>query len=550
MAQMDGGELVARTLKQEGIECIFTLCGGHVMNIYNGCLDQGIRVVDVRHEQAAGHAAEGWSRVTRRPGVAVVTAGPGVTDAVTAVANAYQNRSPLVLIGGAAPLAQSQMGGLQEMEQVDLMKPITKWSGTVYHTNRIPEYLQMCFRIAMSGRYGPCFLEMPADVLFGRVEEGDAPIPQSYRTEGRVQGDGRLVAEAAALLDRAERPVVMAGSQVYWSGAADALRRLIERLGAPAYLNAMGRGSIRQDHPLFFSRTRRAALGEADAVLVIGTPLDFRLRFGRAFSEGSKIIQVDVDPTEIGRNRPFDIGIEGDAGAVLEQMLAELGDPPRAGRDGGAWVKGLREKEGQVWEMRQQWLHSDAVPIHPLRLCQEMAAFVDDDTLVVGDGGDIVNLAAQVLPINHPGQWFDPGPMGTLGVGTGFSMAAKIACPEKKVLMVNGDGTFGLNGFEFDTFVRHNLPVVSVVGNDRQWGQITVGQVQMYGRERAVASILGDNARYDRVVDALGGHGEFVTEPAQIRPAVERAFASGKPACVNVITDPEPPGVRGGYEFM
>jgi acetolactate synthase-1/2/3 large subunit len=436
------------------------------------------------------------------------------------------------------------------MEQVDIMKPITKWAGTVYHTQRIPEYLQMCFRIAMAGRYGPCFLEMPADVLFGRVEEGDAPIPQSYRTEGRVQGDGRLVAQAADLLDKAERPVVMAGSQVYWSDAADALRRLIERLGVPVYLNAMGRGSIRQDHPLFFSRTRRAALSEADVVLVIGTPLDFRLRFGRAFSDQSKIIQVDVDPTEIGRNRPFDIGIEGDAGAVLEQMLAELGDPPAADRERGAWVKGLREKEDQVWEMRQQWLRSDAVPIHPLRLCHEMAAFVDDDTLVVGDGGDIVNLAAQVLPINHPGQWFDPGPMGTLGVGTGFSMAAKIARPEKKVLMVNGDGTFGLNGFEFDTFVRHNLPVVSVVGNDRQWGQITVGQVQMYGRERAVASILGDNARYDRVVEALGGHGEFVTEPAQIRPAIERAFASGKPACVNVITDPEPPGVQGGYEFM
>jgi acetolactate synthase-1/2/3 large subunit len=550
MAQIDGGEMVARTLKQEGIDCIFTLCGGHVMNIYNGCLNQGIRVVDVRHEQAAGHAAEGWSRVTRRPGVAVVTAGPGVTDAVTAVANAYQNRSPLVLIAGAAPLSQWQMGGLQEMEQVDLMKPITKWAGTVHQTRRIPEYLQMCFRIAMTGRYGPCFLEIPSDVLFGRLEEGEIAIAESYRSEGRVQGDQRLVAQATALLDKAERPVVMAGSQVYWSDAADALRQLIERLRSPVYLNAMGRGSIRQEHPLFFSRTRRAALSEADVVLVIGTPLDFRLRFGRAFSDQSKIIQVDVDPTEIGRNRPFDIGIEGDAGAVLKQMLDELGDPPAADHETGGWVKGLREKEDQVREMRQQWLHSDAIPIHPLRLCHEMAGFVDDDTLVVGDGGDIVNLAAQILPINHPGQWFDPGPMGTLGVGTGFCMAAKIARPEKKILMVNGDGSFGLNGFEFDTFVRHNLPVVSVVGNDRQWGQITVGQVKMYGRERAVASVLGDNAHYERVVEALGGHGEFVTEPAQIRPAIERAFASGKPACVNVITDPEPPGVHGGYEFM
>lgn len=547
MAQIDGGELVARTLKKEGIECIFTLCGGHIMNIYNGCLDNDIRVIDVRHEQAAGHAAEGWSRVTRRPGVAVVTAGPGVTDVVTAVANAYQNRSPLVVIGGRSPLSQFEMGSLQEMEQVDLMQPITKWSGCCYQTGRIPEYLQKCFRIAMTGRYGPCFLEVPTDVLFGRVEESEAPVAESYRTEGRVRGDEALVAEAAAVLDKAERPVVMAGSQVYWSDAADALRRLIERLGAPVYLNAMGRGSIRQDHPLFLSRTRRAALSEADVVLVIGTPLDFRLRFGRSLSDASKIIQVDVDPQEIGRNRPFDIGIEGDAGAVLDQMLAELGD---GRRDGGAWVKGLREKEDQIREMRGQWLRSDAVPIHPLRLCHEMVPFVDDDTLVVGDGGDIVNLAAQILPINHPGQWFDPGPMGTLGVGTGFCMAAKAARPDKKILMVNGDGTFGLNGFEFDTLVRHDLPVVSVVGNDRQWGQIRVGQVKAYGHERAVASALADNARYDRVVEALGGHGEFVTEPKQIRPAIERAFASGKPACVNVVTDPEPPGVHGGYEFM
>jgi acetolactate synthase-1/2/3 large subunit len=256
---------------------------------------------------------------------------------------------------------------------------------------------------------------------------------------------------------------------------------------------------------------------------------------------------IDTDPQEIGRNRGVDVGIEGDTKMVLQQLMAEL---EGVRREPGSWVGGLRETEEKVKELRQQWFRSDAVPIHPLRLCYEMAQFVDDDTIVVGDGGDIVSNAAQILPINNPGQWFDPGPLGTLGVGTGFCMGIHTSRPDKRIMMVNGDGTFGLNGFEFDTFVRFNMPVVSIVGNDRQWGQITVGLVRAYGRERAGPTILADNARYDKVVEALGGHGEFVTEPAQIRPAIERAFASGKPACVNVILDQMPPGVEGGYEFL
>jgi acetolactate synthase-1/2/3 large subunit len=407
--------------------------------------------------------------------------------------------------------------------------------------------MAMAFRHALTGRYGPVFLEIPADVLFRRVEESEVPFPQSYRPQGRVQADPRVVREAAQVLAKAQQPLIMGGSAVYWSAAHDRLRELAERLQAPVYLNAMGRGSLPQDHPLFFSRTRRGALANADAIFIIGTPLDFRLAYGKRFSAEAKLVQLDIDPTELGRNRDVDVLVEGDAGAVLDQLLAELGD----GRSEHAqWLKMLRDEETKTWAERQEFLNSDAVPIHPLRLCKEMAQFVDEDTIVIGDGGDIVNLAAQVLPINLPGQWYDPGPMGTLGVGTGFAMAVKTAFPQKKVLLVNGDGAFGLNGFEFDTFVRFGMPIVSVVGNDRQWGQIIVGQRAMYGRERVVASLLGDNARYDRVVEALGGHGEFVERPQDIRPALERAFASGKPACVNVITDPEPPGVRGGYQFM
>jgi len=548
MAQIDGGDLVARMLKREGIDTIFTLSGGHVQNIYDGCLDEGIRVIDTRHEQVAGHAAEGYSRLTRKCGVAVVTAGPGVTDTVTAVATAYQNASPLLVIGGAAPLNTSLMGALQEIPgTVEMMRPITKWSATVPFTRRIPDYLAQAFRVALTGRYGPVFLEIPSDILFGRLEESEAPLPTGYRTEGRTNGDPRLIAQAAQLLAAAERPAVMGGTGVYWADAGAALQELAEKVQAPIYLNDMGRGTVAQDHPQFMSRTRRTAFGEADVVLFAGTMMDFRLRYGRSINPEAKVIAIDIDPNELGRNREIDVGIEGDPRSALQQITAELSG--RTMRHDG-WLAKLRDGETKVVELRQRWLHADKTPIHPLRLCNEMAKFVDDETIVVGDGGDIVATASQVLPVNHPGQFMGPGPLGTLGVGTGFCIAAKAVHPARKVLMVNGDGSFGLNGFDFDTLVRFNMPVVAVVGNDRQWGQIIVGQEKMYGEDRIVATRLGDNARYDRVVEALGGHGEFVTEPDQIFPAIERAFASGKPACVNVIIDQKPEGVSGGYEFL
>ena len=548
MAQIDGGDLVARMLKREGIDAIFTLSGGHVQNIYDGCIDEGIRVIDTRHEQVAGHAAEGYSRLTRKCGVAVVTAGPGVTDTVTAVATAYQNASPMLVIGGAAPLRTSLMGALQEIPgTVEMMRPITKWAATIPFTDRIPDYLAQAFRTALTGRYGPVFLEIPSDILFGRLEEEKVQLPEAYRTEGRTQGDAALIKRAAEALANAERPALMGGTGVYWADAGDALRELAEKVQAPVYLNDMGRGTISQEHPQFMSRTRRTAFGEADVILFAGTMIDFRLRYGRSINPAAKVISLDIDPQELGRNRGIDVAIEGDPRTSLQQITAEIGDRKI---EHGDWLQKLRDGETKVLELRQKWLHSDADPIHPLRLCNEMAKFVDDETTVVGDGGDIVGLSSQVLPVNRPGQFMGPGPLGTLGVGTGFCIASKTVDPKRKVLMVNGDGSFGLNGFDFDTLVRFNMPVVAVVGNDRQWGQILVGQEKMYGEERVVATRLGDNARYDKVVEALGGHGEFVTAPDGIFPAIERAFASGKPACVNVIIDQKPEGVSGGYEFL
>jgi acetolactate synthase-1/2/3 large subunit len=547
MAMVDGGDLVVRAIKQEGVDTIFTLCGGHVQAIYDACLDENVKVIDVRHEQVAGHAAEGWSRATRRCGVGVVTAGPGVTDCVTAIANAWHNKSPVLIIGGRSPLSRFEMGSLQDMDHTEMLKPITKWAKCVHETKRIPEFISMGFRAAMTGRQGPAFLEIPTDVLFMKVEESEVFFPQSYRPEGRVYPDPKIVREAAEALRNAERPVIMAGSAVYWSEGHEELRQLAELTRAPVYLNAMGRGSLSQDHELFFNRSRRNALTRADAILVIGTPLDFRLAYGKRFNPEAKTVQIDTDPAELGRNRDIDIPIEADARACMEALVGELAGLKA---DHEAWLGELREAENKTRAQMEEWMASDRTPIHPFRLCAEMANFVDENTIVVGDGGDIVSHASKILPVNQPGQWYDPGPFGTLGVGTGFCMAIHSVYPNKRILMVNGDGAFGLNGFDFDTFVRFNIPVVSVVGNDRQWGQIIVGQKAMYGKDRIIASELGDNCRYDKVVEGMGGHGEYVTDPNEIRPAIERAFASGKPACVNVIMDKEPPGIMGGYEFM
>ncbi len=531
-----GGQLVARALKAEGIEAIFTLCGGHIIDIYDGCLNEGIRIVDVRHEQSAAHAADAWTRLTGIPGCAVVTAGPGLTDTVTAVANAWRAQTPMLVLGGQGPLVQAHMGALQELDHVGLLKPIAKFATTVYHTHRIAEIIGMAFRQAYSGRPGPSFVEIPADVLFAPVEESAVPPTGKYRSAGKVYGDVRLVEEAARLLAGAERPAVMAGSQVWHCRGADELESFARAASVPVYLNGSARGALPPSHPLLFVRSRRDALSKADVILVLGTPFDFRLGYGRRLAPDAKVIQVDLDYGELGHNRGVDVGITGDAAAVLSQLTSALGKAP-AGRT-KAWLDHLRGAEQKALEKDMPFLNSDAVPVHPLRLAKEINDFLTEDTIFIGDGGDVVTFSASVIQTRRPGQWLDPGPLGTLGVGMPFAIAAKVAFPNKEAFILFGDGAFGLNGFEFDTAVRFNLPVVSVVGNNAAWNQIRCGQIARYGEARGdVANVLAPT-RYDRVVEALGGHGEHVTEPKDIRPALERARASGRPACVNVMVDP------------
>jgi acetolactate synthase-1/2/3 large subunit len=537
MTDLNGGHLVARTLRQAGVGHLFTLCGGHILPIYDGCITEGVQIVDMRHEQACAHAADAYARLTRGIGVALVTAGPGVTDAVTGIANAHSARSPVLLIGGAAPLGLRGLGSLQEVEQVDLLRPITKGSWTVSETRQIPEVLTTAIRHALTGRPGPVFVEIPVDLLMTVVEDRLAPIPTAYAHRRPTAPDGDSVRDLAALLARAERPVVMAGSGVYWDDAAPALEALADRVGLPVFMNGAGRGSLPHDHPQAFAQARGFALGQADVVLVLGTPLDFRLGYGRppSFAEGAEVAMVDCDPTELGRNRPLALGLASHIGLTL-QMLAEA-LPRGVGARWAPWLAALRKKEDELQAQLYAERLSDAAPISHYRLGHEIAAVVDRDTTVVGDGGDVVGCASKIVALARPGQWLDPGPFGCLGVGPSFAIAAKLLRPAERVLLIAGDGAFGLNGMEMETAVRFGLPMTVVIGNDGGWGQIRNPQLSFFGAERAVGTSL-PFTRFERMVEALGGKGLYVTEPGQLRPALERALGSGEVYCVNVVLDP------------
>ena len=548
METVTGGHLVARMLRREGIQVAFTLPGLHVAPIYAGCVDEGIRLVDTRHEQAAAHAADAWARLTRGVGVAIVTAGPGVTDAVTGVANAWAASSPLVLLGGAAPTINQGRGALQEMPQTQLFAGITKWSDRIPSPDLVPSFLARAFRLARAGRPGPVFLEIPWDVLSNGADEGLLLAQERYRTDARSPGDPAKLEEALALLGRAERPVLLGGSSVWWDDAVEPLRALAERAGLPVYLNGMGRGCLPPDHPAFFQASRKEALAQADLVLVVGTPLDFRVGYGTepTFAHGAKVVQVDVDAADIGRNRPIEVGIVGDARSVLAALAA--GARPGAAPEG--WRRFLREKEAERAERQRAFEVSDQVPIHHFRLAKaiDTVASRAGDVTFVGDGGNVVAVAAKVLRVPRPGRWLDPGPLGCLGVGAPFGIAAKLLAPERPVCVIQGDGAFGLNGMDYETALRFRLPMVVVVGNDAAWGQILIPQRGLYGEEHAVATRLAPT-RYDRVVEALGGRGEHVERPEDLIPALERAFASGTVACVDVAIDPEAAAAAGAAGY-
>ncbi len=532
-----GGKLAARALKEAGVEVIFTLSGGHIMPLYDGCVDEGIRIVDVRHEQAAVHAADAWARC--RPGsigVAAITAGPGVTDGVTGIANAWRANSPILVIGGQGPFENLRRGSLQEMDHIGVVKPITKYADAIYQTHRIPEYIELAVRHAVSGIPGPAYLEIPMDVFMADVPEEQTPkIPRIRTRAPRLSPDRAEVREAVELLKTAERPMLMAGTSVKWSQASAPLNQFLNETKIPGYTNGMGRGTIPPDSPQFLNRSRRDALEKIDLIILAGTLLDFRMRFGQTIPADAKIIQLDMDATLIGQNRQTDVALVGNLANSFELLIEEIKNQSLE-LDFSSWRDQLRAIEVEAEKKIEAALNSDETPIDPQRMCREVRDWLAtlEDPIVIGDGGDIVATAAKILPVAREGAWMDPGPLGTLGVGMPFALATQLANPDKPVVIVYGDGSFGLNGFEFDTAVRFGLPIIGIVGNDGAWGQMMRPQGAIYGWDRLQATLL-NFTRYDKVVEALGGHGEFCESPEEIRPALDRARASGKPALINVV---------------
>ena len=547
MGQVTGAQLLVRALKREGIDRLFSLCGDHLNATYIACAEAGVAIVDVRHESAAVHMADGYARVTGRPAVSLVTGGPGHTNSITGIATAAHAGSPVIAISGGADQSGVDRNSFQEMDQVGIVRPLVKWARQVPEASRIPEYVATAFREAMAGRPGPVHLTVPVDVTLARVDEAAVPMPSpaAYRVDRGPQGDHDLVRQTAAILREACRPVVIAGGGARWMRDTGALRRFVEAAGIPVFTISLGRGVIGDDHPLCFGYPDQILNGtareipKADAVLVVGKRIDFRLGFGgpRFFDPAARIIQVDVDPGELGRNRAVSVAIHGEAGAVLAQMAAEM---ERGGpwKDGG-WAGELRKAQAAWRAVLEKGERSDEVPIHPLRLCREIREALTPETIVAIDGGNWQQWARAALPARGAGRWLRLGNLGTVGAALPMGVAAKLARPESPVVVVMGDGGMGFYNWELHTALRHGAPIVVVVGNDQGWGMERDIQAGIYGSDKVIGCDLG-LVRYDKVAEAMGAHAEFAEKPAEIAPALRRALEAGRPALLNVIIQDVP----------
>ena len=542
---ISGGRLVAKALKAEGVDTIFTLCGGHIIDIYDGCIDEGIRIVDVRHEQVAAHAADAYARQTGRLGCVVTTAGPGCTNAMTGIATAFRSESPVLHIGGQGALNQHKMGSLQDLPHVDMMAPITKFAAGVRSTERIADMISMAARECFSGAPGPAYLEIPRDTLDREVELSQAVLPESghYRGSTRSVGDLADIERLADILVAAKRPAILLGTQV-WSGRAhEEAVNLVRQLNVPAYFNGAARGILPPGDTHHFHRTRRDAFNQADVIIIVGTPFDFRMGYGKRLRSEATVVQIDMDYRTVGKNRDVSLGLVGHPGAILHAVL----EATTGRKDNGAgarevWLDELRTLEAQKTEKLMPQFLSDKSPISPYRVAWELNEFLTEDTVYIGDGGDVVTISAQAVQPRAPGNWMDPGALGSLGIGTGFAMATKMVHPNKEVLCYYGDGSFGMTAFDMETANRFDAPYIAVIGNNSAMNQIRFGQITKYGEQRGgVGNLLGD-VPFSKFAEMLGGYGEEVTEAREIAPALQRAReavrSSGKSAVINVWVDP------------
>lgn len=542
--EMHGGELVVRQLQKEGVNTVFGLVGGHIAHVHEAADRLGLRILDVRHEAAAAHMAEAHGRLERVPGVCLVTAGPGFTNALTGVQNAYMACSPMVVLSGRAGISQEQRLALQDMNQIDIIRPMTQWAATVHQMHRIPEYISMAFRHALHGRPGPTYLEIPFELLVGSVPAVDVPFPDNNRNLRPMACDEGAVEEALELLSRAERPVIVAGSGAYYARAGRALRELIGRTHIPLFTLNQARGLVGDLHPDCYGHALTFTVGaasvgmpNADVVLLLGTRMSMWLNFGRPpqMHPDCRVIQVDIEPSEIGRNRDVALGIPGDARSFCQQALKQL-ERRQTRFSLDAWTRQLQEDLPRIRATHEPFLQDSRPCCHPLRLCAEVDRFLGEEGILISDGGDTQAWMPMVRRFHREGAYMDTGLFGCLGIGIPFALAAKALRPEETVVVFHGDGSMGFNMMEFDTAVRHRLPIIVVVNNDQAWGMIKHGNELTFGRDNRQGSELG-LVRYDRIAEAMGGYGELVRDPAHIAGALARARSQPVPSCINVLTD-------------
>jgi acetolactate synthase-1/2/3 large subunit len=539
MAQLRGGEMVQKVLKKEGVKYIFGIPGGHIYPMMESCEENGIKFIGVRHEMTAAMMAEGWALATGDFGVCTATAGPGVTNLVTGIANADRNCTPVLCMAGKAKVIEADRNELQDFNQIDIYKSMTKHARSVAETHRIPEYVGRGIAEATTGRPGPVYMEIPRDIMEGYADEAEVEFQKTYRLTNKPMGNPADIEKAAKILDEAQRPVVIAGSGAFYSKAQNELKEFVEKTGIPFFTRNAARGLVPDSHPLFVSigatghPVFAGAIQNADVVLILGTRPGYIMK-RESFPANAKIIRVDIDAASITDQLDVEVGIVGDVKEVLKQLISAVKQNTHQG-----WVEALNNGKAQMVQAVLPLLTSDQKPIHPARLMFEIMQRIDENTVVVIDGGDTATFGNSFLPATGPGQYMGiaNGSFGPLGVGVPYAMAAKLAHPDKKVILLTGDGAFGYGAMEYDTAIRYGIKFTTIILNDSCWGMIKRSEAQRATEDKPFVGLFLRDVRYDQVVEALGGHGEYVTEAAEIGAAIDRAIASDKPAVVNVMTD-------------
>ncbi len=546
MEPVTGGQLVAQALIDHHVTHIFTLSGGHITPIYQFLENSDITLFDTRHEQSAVFMAEAWGKLNRAPGVAMVTAGPGFTNALTGIASAAFSNTPLVLIAGSVGLNNKERLDLQDMAQAPVIAPMVKKAFVCQKTERIAEYVDMAFRTAASGRPGPVYLEFPVDLLNTPVDPAAVKTPQTVIASKPADAAGAVA--AIDMIQAAQKPVIIAGSGAWQAHAEKELTAFVEKTGLPVFTSLSGRGTVSDNHRLCFESALAIRPGGAlhaylstDLVMVLGTRISLYYLFGDVFNPAAKFVQVDIQPEEIGRNRPIDLPIVSDLKAFLQVALDHIASQSLEATLQSRFAPWVAELETAHQEGRQtagaDWKNTNT-PIHPMRLAREIDAFMDrEDDIVVADGGDTTTWMGMTRTINRPGHYLDYGLFGSLAVGLPYANAAKLRYPDKRVLLLTGDGSVGFNFMEFETAIRKQMPIVVVISNDLGWGMIRHSQELRLGHAIEAGTYIGQ-VDYHKMVTAIGGFGLRVDAPEDIRPALEQAFASGKTACINVMTDP------------